>query len=278
MLGNPGFDRGPRFEHLSSLSEHGGYLKSEVLEANTVESSLGRDLERLQRELLNSSLPSGPGFTAPNADTCSSSSSSYGSRRRHSIGTSGIGTVARRLGATGPAFSSNGLLSSPGSYSSTASGDVGGGGGDVVADDGRGPRRRRRPGGASGGGSGGGAGGERWTVAGGECWRDGERGDGGRGRGGGGDVLGESDDDDGLGPGLLSSPPQRTGRPTPRSRRWAEVRGMMIRTNGIDAETVTATSGRSSFGGFPRGPRCRCTSRRCLHPISGKTTELSLGR
>lgn len=184
-------------------------------------------LERLQRELLNSSLPSGPGFTAPNADTCSSSSSSYGSRRRHGTATGIGGTVARRLGATGPALSSNGhqkMASSPGSYSSSAaSGDVGsggGGGGPARTENGRGMRRGR-----PGGGGGGGAGGERCTVAGGECWRDGDTGSGerGRGRGCGDNVLGGSDDD-GLGPGLLSSPPKRTARPIPRSRRWAEVR------------------------------------------------------
>eukprot|EP00752_Nemacystus_decipiens_P014589 g12992.t1 len=168
-------------------------------------------LERLQRELLNSSLPTGPGFTAPNVSTPSSSCSSYGSRRRRSSG----GAINRRLGATGPAFSSNGLVSSPGgSNSSAASGRSRG-------------LRRRRPGEAGGGSGGSGGGADTWAMTGGDYWR---------GVGGGNDPecdcrvssggRGDGYDDGGasgeLGPGLLSSPPHRAPPPMTRSRRWAD--------------------------------------------------------
>lgn len=185
-------------------------------------------LERLQRELFNSSLPSGPGLTIPNASTPISSSSSYcgSSRKGHAFATNSV--VSRRLGATGSEFSSNGLVSSPGgSHSSTTSG--GDGGGDSgFAHDGRGSRRRRRRGIGGGGSGGGGSGGEKWTAAGGGFWRAGEREASGRERGR--NVDGEEDDDHGyddgfadeLGSGLSSPPQHRTPPPLPRSRRWAE--------------------------------------------------------
>ncbi|CAM9143750.1 unnamed protein product [Ectocarpus fasciculatus] len=186
-------------------------------------------LERLQREMLNSSLPSGPGFTAPNADAASSttpysagssfSSSSYLSRSgRNDVGA----RISRRLGATGPAPSSSGPgVSSPASSFSPTAGRRGGSGG--IGDGSRDLRRRRTEGaGGGGGGGGGGRGEERWiAAANGECWRREQEG----ARGG----LGDSDDDDGrgsefaggLGTGSLSSPPHRASRSQPRSRNWA---------------------------------------------------------
>lgn len=186
-------------------------------------------LERLQRELLNSSLPSGPGFTAPNSDAASAtpysagssfSSSSYLSRSgRNDVGA----RISRRLGATGPVPSSSGPgVSSPASSFSPTAGRRGGSGG--VGDGNRDLRRRRTEGaGSGGGGGGGGRGEERWIAAApGESWRREQE---GLARG----ELGDSDDDDGcgsdfaggLGIGSLSSPPRRASPSVPRSRNWA---------------------------------------------------------
>ncbi|CAM9098373.1 unnamed protein product [Ectocarpus sp. 4 AP-2014] len=183
-------------------------------------------LERLQRELLKSSLPSGPGFIAPNSDAASAtpysvgssfSSSSYPSRSgRNDVGA----RISRRLGATGPVPSSSGPgVSSPASSFSPTAGRRGGSGG---VGDGNRDHRKRRTEGAGSGGVGGGRGEERWIAAApGESWRREQ--EGARGE------LGDSDDDDGcgsgfaggLGIGSLSSPPHRASPSVPRSRNWA---------------------------------------------------------
>ncbi|CAB1120148.1 unnamed protein product [Ectocarpus sp. CCAP 1310/34] len=202
------------------------FLQGEVDEARLRREIPPPILERLQRELLNFSLPSGPGFTAPNSDAASAtpysagssfSSSSYLSRSgRNDVGA----RISRRLGATGPVPSSSGPgVSSPGSSFSPTAGHRGGSGG--VGDGNRDIRRRRTEGAGIGGG-GGGRGEERWIAAApGESWRREQ--EGARGE------LGDSDDDDGcgsdfaggLGMGSLSTPPHRASPSVPRSRNWA---------------------------------------------------------
>lgn len=222
---------------LRSLPSH--FSQGEVDEARLRREIPPPILERLQRELLNSSLPSGPGFTAPNADAASATSYSTGSSFSSSSylsrsGRNDVGArISRRLGATGPVPSSSGpRVSSPASSFSPTAGRRGGGGG--VGDGNRDLRRRRTEGAGSGGGVGG-RGEEKWVAAAhGECWR--------REQGGARGDLGDSDDDDecgsefagGLGTGSLSSPPHRASPSLPRSRNWAgEVRTVQMRILGL---------------------------------------------